>query len=157
MSLTLFHTGVVVNDLAAAMDHHSKLLGLEWASPVEHRRTYRGVDRDHDAHLKVSYSMGAGHHVELIEQKEGSVFRSGDAFRAHHLGFWTDSLEADTASLVANGYRLLFYGFNASGNVYGETFLEPPEGGLLVELLDERRRPDVERWCSGGALGERSF
>jgi len=157
MSFTLSHTGVVVDNLAVAMDRYSKRLGLEWAAPVENRAIYRADDGDHEVALGVTYSAGTGHHVELIEQKQGSLFEAPDGFRAHHLGFWVDDLQAATDELVRDGHRMVFYNFDAEGKVYGCSFLEPPDGGLLIELLDERRRPDVEAWCLGGALGSRSF
>jgi hypothetical protein len=157
MSVTWSHTGVVVDDLDQAMARYGRTLGYTWATPVEHRATFRTQSGDRPVVLRVSYSGGSGHHLELIEQQVGTLFDPGDAARAHHVGYWVEDLAATTSAMVADGHRLVFHGIDEKGAMHGYSFVEPLDGGLLIELLDARRRADVEAWCMGGGLEARGF
>jgi hypothetical protein len=152
MTLELSHTGLVVDDLKAAMKHY-RVLNLDWADPVVMRADYQVGVEVHRVEMLVTYSRGPGHHIELM-QPTTTALTKGDGLRppSDHVGFWTDDVMQSVEDLVERGYRLVFHRLAPDGRVGGSAYLTAPQGGLLIELVDAARRAAVEAWCLGGAL-----
>jgi catechol 2,3-dioxygenase-like lactoylglutathione lyase family enzyme len=151
-SYELSHTGFVVDDLEAAMNEYESLFGVRWAKPVVTRAKWRVGGEIHQVESRVTYSAGRPHHIELMQQIAGPRFPQGSGPPSNHLGFWADDVAAATAELETHGYRVAFYGTDDSGALVGYSFLVPPSGGMIIELVSSARRPAVESWCMGGVL-----
>jgi hypothetical protein len=101
----LFHTGIVVDDLAAAAAEMGEQLGVTW---------YEGggevllVTADGAALTKTAYvlSKEGPHHIELVQSVPGTLYTPTPTARAHHLGYWTDDVRAASAALEAQGLPL---------------------------------------------------
>lgn len=101
----LFHTGIVVDDLATAAAEMGEQLGVTW---------YEGggevllVTADGAALTKTAYvlSREGPHHLELVQSVRGTLYTPAPEPRAHHLGYWVDDVADASAALEAQGLPL---------------------------------------------------
>ena len=102
----LFHTGIVVDDLRAAMDELGDQLGVEWyeggadvvlSTPAGHRRVTSAY----------ALSKEGPHHVELAQSVAGTIWTAAAPGHAHHLGYWVDDVRAASAELERLGSPLV--------------------------------------------------
>ena len=102
LGLTLFHTGVVVDDLDASMTALSTLNGLHWAPPQITETPMVGPAGPLPRKVRFTYSIEGPHHVELLQQLDSAPYESlTGGRRVHHLGYLANDLEADAARLDA--------------------------------------------------------
>jgi Glyoxalase/Bleomycin resistance protein/Dioxygenase superfamily len=96
---SLYHTGIVVRDLAAAMRDFSDATGIRWREagsmvvPVSH------LGEDLDIPFSAVYSLDGPHYLELVQEVPGTVWVCPGDGHVHHLGYWTDDLETTAAEL----------------------------------------------------------
>jgi hypothetical protein len=98
----LYHTGIVVDDLTTAKEEFGALLGVTW---LEGGGEVRLVTETGPMPVAASYALSAEgpHHVELVQAVPGTLYTVGVARQAHHLGYWTDDVEAASAALARAG------------------------------------------------------
>ena len=98
----LFHTGIVVDDLAAAQEQLGELLGVTW---FEGGGDVRVITDDSARTVRASYALSqeGPHHVELAQSVEGTLWTATAPGRAHHLGYWVDDVGAASAELARLG------------------------------------------------------
>lgn len=128
-----FQVGFVVPDLEAAMEELAAGLGVEMLGP--HERDVGG------GLLRIAFARTPPPYVELIEGFPGSLWEVTAGPAIHHLGYWSDDLDADSARLEAAGMVLeLDLGF--------ARYHRPgTAAGARVELIDAGFRPDfMARW-----------
>jgi catechol 2,3-dioxygenase-like lactoylglutathione lyase family enzyme len=146
MLAPFYHVGIIVPDLAQAQRDLTSTLGLTWASeqrqemPVMVNGTL--VERD----ISFVYSITGPPHVELIAANE-PPWTAQDGLQ--HMGIWSEDLIADIDALVAENYTVTANGLNRNNEVRRFAYLTSPTG-LLVELVDARGKPALERWLAGG-------
>jgi catechol 2,3-dioxygenase-like lactoylglutathione lyase family enzyme len=148
----LFHIGVRVPDLEAAMAEIGPGLGITWAAVVERDQSlWTPQDGTRTVRLRFTYSGEGPQHVELLQGPPGSPWYGRDFPGIHHVGIWADDVAAHTERLVAQGWTLELAG-KAPEEGYGAmTYVRAPSG-LLVEPVDAAARPRMERWWAGGAF-----
>jgi catechol 2,3-dioxygenase-like lactoylglutathione lyase family enzyme len=98
----LFHVGIVVPDIEAAVTHFSDLLGISWGPIIEMDNPYTTAAGEAvllKGH-KLCYST-TGPHLELIQEHPGSPWECNEHSNLHHIGFYSDSLEATSNKLTA--------------------------------------------------------
>jgi hypothetical protein len=98
----LWHTGIVVDDLAAAMDEYGEELGVTWyeGGAEVRMRTVEGVST---VTTRYALSKEGPHHVELGQSIEGTLWSVVAPGHAHHFGYWVDDVAAASAALDALG------------------------------------------------------
>jgi hypothetical protein len=137
------HLGSTVRDLDEAMEFHSKLGILEWATSGWKQATY--YDRDHDAVIEVRSRvafgrLNSGMAREFIEvdpsQPVPSVWRLGHPDCIPHVGYWVESPNTIARQLVDSGCRLLLARASNEG-----------VRNLRKADLDARHLPDVLDAC----------
>ena len=99
----LYHTGVVVPDLDAAIDRLSAVGGYRWTKTVEAVMPVLTADGPVDIPFKMVYSIDAPH-LELVQEVPGTTWTSAPRNAVHHLGYWTDDVLATGAQLERAGY-----------------------------------------------------
>jgi catechol 2,3-dioxygenase-like lactoylglutathione lyase family enzyme len=150
----VFHIGVRVADVDAAMVEMTETLGLNWAS-VQHKLERsvwtpgRGLEH---VELTFVYSCDGPHRVELLRGQPGSVWDCADQPGAHHVGVWSTDVAADSEGLVAAGWRVTAAAV-APEDGYGTFAYVTPPSGLVVELVSTAAKARFETWWSGGDLG----
>ena len=146
----LYHVGVRVRDLEAAMDEIGKGVGITWAQVVERDQpVWTPADGGYSIPLRFTYSCEGPQHVELLQGAPGSIWDGTDWPGVHHQGIWVDDVAAETERLVGLGWTLELAG-KAPDEGYGSmTYVRSPQG-FLLEPVDVAVRPRFERWFAGG-------
>ena len=145
----LFHTGLMVADLASAMQTLGVELGVRWTPVMEATQRVRTEQGEIDVTLSLVYSMGGPHRVELVQQVPGTVWSTapGQDVTVHHLGYWTDDLAADSAALARHGAPVVAVPVLADGSaprwVYHRSAL-----GTIIELVASETRASMDRLWS---------
>ena len=147
----LFHVGVRVPDLEAAMDELGATTGVTWAPARDSasQQLWTPEGGMQELHLRYTYSAEGPQHIELLEGPPGSFWDGRQHPGAHHVGVWVEDVATETSRLLDAGWMLV--GSNCdpgAGEGYGIfTYLRPPSG-LIVELVDSAVRPFFEHWWS---------
>ena len=136
----LYHTGVVVPDLEAAMARLSAVAGYRWINPLSYTLPFRTATETRELTSTIVYSVQSPY-VELIQQVPGTPWTAAPGNSVHHLGYFTDNL-ADTArKLEASGFT-----FEMTADVPGSElalfayYLDP--FGTRIEIVDRALFPD---------------
>jgi Glyoxalase/Bleomycin resistance protein/Dioxygenase superfamily len=142
-----FHVGIIVPDLGQARRDLSSTLGLTWSRErhVEIPVVIQGkrVERN----MTVVYSVEGPPYLELVVES-GPPWNAQDGL--HHMGMWSEDIIADIDALVAQKYTLEATTDNRLDNYNnGFAYLKSPTG-ILVELVDSRRRAPFTNWITGG-------
>ena len=152
----LFHVGIRVPDIEAAMIELGDSMSVTWAEVRDNpaQTIWTPEHGLQDLHLKYVYSAEGPQHIELLEGPADSFWDGRDCSGAHHLGVWSDDVGADTEHLIASGWTIVgAHNDPAAGQGYGVfTYVRPPSG-LIVELVDRKVLSFFEQWWSA-ALAE---
>ncbi len=134
----LFHFGIVADDPGAARDELSELLGYSWGPQVGGPVPVKLPTGDAVVTLECSYSVTTPR-IEVVASVPGTMWQSTSG--VHHLGYWSDDVDADCAELERQGYSVeatraapgggLFFAFARSRT------------GLLVELVTRAAEPGL--------------
>jgi hypothetical protein len=145
------HVGLVVDDLEKSMSIMSGLGGFHWADPmtIGGEMTFKG--RLLPWQVRVTYSIEGPVHFELIQQIDSTGYETlTDGRLAHHVGFTTASLRADSS-------RLSELGLAAECGPLGEDSLPVAfvyhlsvARGVLLELMSTEVRAAMQDWVDGG-------
>jgi hypothetical protein len=98
----LYHTGIVVDDLASARERFGKLLGVTWLEGGGEVR-FRSHDGVRAARTAYAISAEGPHHVELVQSVPGTLYTVAGSGQAHHLGYWADDVRVTSAALSGSG------------------------------------------------------
>ncbi|OBH02593.1 bleomycin resistance protein [Mycobacterium sp. E2699] len=101
----LYHTGIVVPDLDAAMARLTALAGYRWIKPMTYTLPFRTASGVHELTSTVVYSLQSPH-VELVQEVPGSPWTAAPGNAVHHLGYFSDNLAESAQALEANGFTL---------------------------------------------------
>ncbi len=98
----LFHTGIVVDDLAAAKAELGAQLGVTW---FEGGADVVLITDDGVRSVRSAYALAkeGPHHVELTQSVPGTVWTAASPGHAHHLGYWVDNVAEASAALISLG------------------------------------------------------
>jgi catechol 2,3-dioxygenase-like lactoylglutathione lyase family enzyme len=150
----VFHTGIRVPDIDAAMDELGTGLGLTWAR-VQHstdRAVWTPAHGLRHVELTFTYSCEGPLHLELLQGQPGSPWDHDGSPGIHHLGVWTDDVAGDTRRYVDAGWRITAAAASPEDG-YGAFVYVAPPSGLIVELVTSLARPRFDEWWAGGSLG----
>ena len=145
-----YHYGMVVQDFDRALDELSVNLGLEWASVQQRTFDVRQPNGLVLADFRVTYSVTGPPYFEVIQQTPGTIWAYAGG-GVHHLGYWSDDLEADSRRLADAGYLSegTYHNPDVDGP-FGFTYHMFPATRLRVELVDSARKPAFKNWLAGG-------
>jgi catechol 2,3-dioxygenase-like lactoylglutathione lyase family enzyme len=148
----LFHIGIRVTDIEAAMAEVGAHAGVTWASVQDRPMSvWLPESGPTELQLALTYSVEGPVHLELLQGPAGSIWDGHDAPGAHHFGYWSDDVGADTESMLADGWTLELAAV-APQDGYGRfTYVRSPSG-YLVEPVSIASKPRFERWWAGGSL-----
>ena len=98
----LYHTGIVVDDLDATMEWFSTVAGYIWTDVVEVEQVAQTPAGEVTIPMKMVYS-GADPRLELLQTVPGTIWTPANS-GVHHIGYWSDDVESDLATLERNGH-----------------------------------------------------
>ncbi|MBC2653420.1 VOC family protein [Novosphingobium flavum] len=143
----IFHHGLIVDDLAAAMARVGAAAGTEWTAvrkfdplPVWTPDEGRGEIR-----LTVAYSCEGPLRIELVESVPGTPYDRLRAFGRSHLGVWVESVGAAVETLLAQGWHVLVAGAGPRHG-YGSMAYLGREGSPVIELVGTELRGFMAEW-----------
>jgi catechol 2,3-dioxygenase-like lactoylglutathione lyase family enzyme len=145
----LYHTGIIVPNLDAAMARLSALAGYRWITPLSYTLPFRTATGTRELTSTIVYSVQRPH-VELLQEVPGSLWTAAPGNSVHHLGYFTDDL-ADTAELLeSNGFT-----FEMTADVPGQDlalfayYVDP--FGTRIEIVDRALFPDFSAFVQSMA------
>lgn len=137
-----YHVAIVVPDLMAGRAHYADLLGLAWGPVMEFDGDFiDGAGNERVLHLKACYSSVAPY-LELIEEMRGTEWECNEYSNIHHIGFWSDDVEADSARWSTAGCPLAL-GSRESGVMQMAYHRDP--FGVRLEIVHEAQREMIEQ------------
>lgn len=146
----IFHTGMVVADLAAAQASIGTAMNLDWSpvrnfDPLPFWTPAEGV---HEVSVIACYSRPGPHHFELV-QGTGAFYDTASAGDSRHIGVWVDDLRAEAERLIGLGWQPVAAGAAPEDGFGLIAYLRPPLPGLLVELVSTDLKPTIDEWVNG--------
>jgi catechol 2,3-dioxygenase-like lactoylglutathione lyase family enzyme len=149
----LYHTGIRVPDLDAAMAEMGEALGVTWASvmDVPEQQVWTPQDGPGTVPLRFVYSCEGPQHIELLQGAPGSIWDGTDQPGVHHVGLWVDDVAAETQRGVDMGWSVAA-AHAAPDDGYGVFTYVQPRSGPIVELVWSAVQPRFEQWWAGGSL-----
>lgn len=146
----LWHVGLVVPDLDAAIARMTVGLGVRWSSVLEREVPVEVGGAVEQPMARVRWAFTTGNpSYEVIEASSGYWGHGADRPAVHHLGYWTSDLDRDSAALRSQGYEVEALGRDDAGEVRFVYLLAPE--GFRVELCPDWARPAWEEWMATGS------
>ena len=143
-----FHVGIVVDDLDAALDDLGPLLGHEWGTEVDVETPVRLPGGVTTVRFRFRYSRTTPR-LEVIQAQPGTPWEVAAGSGIHHLGFWSDDVAGDGATLERAGYALEAAGEGADGHRSWAYHRRP--GRPRIELIDRAMEPGLSTlWGDAG-------
>jgi len=119
---TVWHIGIVVEDIQVAIADFSELFGLHFAEPLTYAADIEDLGQRATKEMTFVYSDEGPPYLELIQAQPTGLW-SPQYQGLHHIGVWQEGFEAQAASLLQLGHR-------ADARVFR------PDGTLSVLYLD---------------------
>lgn len=134
---TLFHIGVVVPDIDAAMRELGEQFGIEFDPPKLFSASMRfGPDEERRRTVMYSYSRQGPPFLELVQAMPSSIWTPEGGARMHHVGVRTPDVAKEAERLQRLGYRLeVIGGPDVTPNAFAYLV---NEWGVRVELCIDR-------------------
>jgi catechol 2,3-dioxygenase-like lactoylglutathione lyase family enzyme len=140
-----YHVGIVVTDIEEASAKLRNLLGVTWGpimslDAVEYRDE---AGRDMELPTTMRYSTGTPC-LELILEVPGSVWVRNESSNLHHIGFWSDSMPAQSDAFSAAGCPLQLCGRAGGDAPVSFAYHRDNDLGIRVELVDGSMRDAMQ-------------
>lgn len=148
----LFHIGIRVPDLGAAMAELGAAHGVEWTSVRNSPfRVWEPDTGTVEYPLKLVFSREGPCRLELLEGVPGSHWDGREVPGPHHLGVWVDSVGDEVERLLARNWTLEFSAAPPDEGYGRFAYIRSPEG-VLFEPVEVANRERFEAWWAGGEL-----
>ena len=144
-----FHVGIVVDDFDAALDDLSHLFGHDWCPVLSVTTPVVLPEGETTLDLVFTYSMTTPR-VEVIQSIPGSLWTPAPGSGIHHLGYWSDDVAADAASLSARGYAAEATGVRPDGTAVWA--YHRSASGPRIELVSRGLVAGLEQYWASGQL-----
>ena len=143
----LYHIGIVVEDFEGEMDRMSRDMGLTWSPLIQvpvpvWTRDYGMLQLQSCAVYSQQQPC-----IELVKAVPNSPWVPLEGRPLHHLGYWTDDLDAASSALEANGCAKILCAY-ADGRMFGMAYHEM-RNGMYVELVDRNSFADWPAFLAG--------
>jgi Glyoxalase/Bleomycin resistance protein/Dioxygenase superfamily len=138
----LFHVGIVTHDLDATQTQLSSLLGYEWGpeigAPIEVTLPSGVVTVE----VRCAYSITTPR-LEVVRSVPGTFWEPAEGSGVHHVGYWSDDVDADAADLVSRGYITEAARSGPDGSLFF-AFLRS-DTGYRMELVTRAAEPSLQQ------------
>ena len=139
----LFHVGVMVTDLPAAMARMTAI-GYRWNDVQTGTLPVRLASGVRQMDFRFVYSLDAPH-VELVQEIPGTPWTSAPGNAPHHLGYYVDDFRASLEGLQAAGFTVEAVAL-PDGETPGIFAFCIDALGTRIEIVDGALRRD---WSAG--------
>lgn len=136
----LYHTGIVVPDLDAAMARLTALAGYRWTNPLTYTVPVRTAEGTRDLTPTIVYSLQSPH-IELVKEIPGTPWVAAPGNAVHHIGYFVDSLADAARALEDAGWTLQATAdLGETGPAMFAYYVDP--AGTRIEIVDRALFPD---------------
>jgi hypothetical protein len=140
----LYHTGIVVDDLEATMKWLSEVAGYTWTDVVTVEQQGVTPDGEITIPMKMAYS-GSDPRLELLQTVPNTVWTPADS-GVHHIGYWSDDVESDLATLESTGMTVEVKSYNPDGSCTLLWAYAKGPTGPRIELVSRDMEPFIAYW-----------
>lgn len=142
-----FHVGMPVSDIEAARKNLGGAMNVDWSpvrvfDPLPFWTPERGA---HEVVVHACYSRQGPQHMELC-QGTGDFYDPSSGPDARHIGVWVDDLPREASDLLSRGWTVVAGGAAPDDGFGSISYMAPPMGGLLVELVSADLKPFIDSW-----------
>jgi hypothetical protein len=148
----LYHTGIVVPDLDAAMARLSALAGYRWITPLRYTFPFRTANGTRELTSAAVYSLQSPH-VELLQEVPDSPWTAAPGNSVHHLGYFTDNL-TDTARMLEDNGLTFEMTADLPGSDLALFAYYLDAFGTRIEIVDRALFPDFPAFLQSAAAPE---
>ncbi|OBK53970.1 VOC family protein [Mycobacterium sp. 1081908.1] len=145
----LYHTGIVVPDLDAAMARLSAMAGYRWINPMSYTLPFRTAAGVRELTSTIVYSLQSPH-VELVQEVPGSPWTAAPGNAVHHLGYFSDDLAESARALKANGFTLEMTADTPGSDLALFAYFTDASG-TRIEIVDRALFPDFSAFLQSMA------
>jgi hypothetical protein len=144
----LYHVGIVVDDLDAALRSLTAVGGYRWCDQYEGDQVVETRDGELTIPLRFAYSMSEPR-LEILQSVPDTLWVPASS-GIHHLGYWSDDVDADLAALVGAGLEVEARAPLPDGSTLWAYCGAP--SGPRTELVSAMIRPVMEQWFETGRM-----
>jgi catechol 2,3-dioxygenase-like lactoylglutathione lyase family enzyme len=138
----LFHTGVVVEDIDAAIAAYTAT-GVTFTEVRDITLDVIVDGARRTEHMLAAYTKEGPPYLELIQELDGDIWGS-NALNLNHLGYWVDDVEAAAGKLEQAGFALRL---RPAASPPRLAYLSGP-GNVWVELVAPAVRASLAQWLA---------
>jgi len=149
--LELYHIGLIVPDLPAAMAQYTATFGFSWATVHESTPEVMVDGERRQAQIAVTYSIQGPPYLELVQERHGSIW-GADGLALTHVGFWAEDLSAGRRALEESGLVARVRDADRDGRPARFSY-HPFAGGLWIELVHTSFKEQLADWIAGTLAG----
>ena len=140
---SLFHVGIIVPHLESAQKRFSQTIRVTWGPIIDGEPSFLDSEGNtRTIRLRFSYSIEAPH-LELIEEVPGTPWMCNEYSNLHHIGFFSDDVDAQSQELLNAGCPFEF-GARLSPSEPLMFAYNRDELGVRFEFVSETRRPTID-------------
>jgi hypothetical protein len=144
-----FHVGIVVDDLAATLAELTDLFGYEWCDEIGGPTPVQLPTSQVEVDFRFAYSRNTPR-LEVIHSMPGTLWVPASGSGIHHIGYWSDDVAGDSATLSHKGFTVEAIGSRPDGTPYWA--YHRGDDGPRVEIVSRTLEPALEQyWSSGSA------
>jgi hypothetical protein len=149
MTVTPFHTGLVVRDVDATIQRLSETIGARWTSIRTETRDIWTPDGIRSVEFSGTFTVDGPMRLELIRTVPGSLWEDATSeFAVHHVGCWSTDIAKDSRQLTESGAPVVAAGGNDPNAPEHFVYHDLGERGYL-ELLDVAAQTMFADWWEG--------
>lgn len=148
--IPFFHVGFLVDDLEKGMESFGKAFGVTWTVPdIGTVDFWQRAEGEGPLNLVVAYSRQGPPYIELLQSQESGLFNTAQGEGFHHVGMWEPDCEGREAELIKEGITPIATQYTSEREIIVSYFDPDALHGVMLELVDEARKPIMEKWFTG--------
>jgi hypothetical protein len=141
-----WHTGIVVDDVEAAMTIFTIATGCRWAVPSTVTPRVWTPERTMDVTITYTYSVGPEPRLELVSANPGSPWDASTHGGIDHVCYWSDDIVEQSNALTRAGLPLLVTHDGDAPRRF--VYHASPVPGMRIELIDRAAKPGIDEWLA---------
>ncbi|MFW0793870.1 VOC family protein [Gordonia sp. CPCC 205515] len=140
----LFHVGIVSADPAATRKSLGALFDYSWGPTIDSSVEVRTPSGESVLDMSCAFTLETPR-IEVVREVPGTLWSGGGGI--HHLGYWSDDVDADLAAAEGLGFVCEAKRSGPDGSTFF-AFCRNPDG-LLVELVTRAAAEGLSRCWAG--------
>lgn len=149
----MFHYGILVQDIEAAVERFGDVLGFTFHEPTTVHLNRLADPAEHQIEFRATYSRQGPPFMELMEMAGDGIYAPHHGEGIHHIGLWDPSIKVNRARLTGHHHlRPEATVLTPDGSVFA-WFSDPASShGVRLEFIDAEAREPLEHWINTGVM-----